>query len=121
MIRELSVNTGGYPTSREKRARYWGAQRSLPVWNQSSDPFRSRHGKGLRRGGKTCRIVETLHVDAGHSAFRVIDENIGKLRVPDNFVGAIRRARIDHLGKGLVHAGEQNQKLCATSRTTHPA
>ena len=44
----------------------------------------------------------------------IIDENIGKLRVPNNFVGAIGRPGIDDLRKGLVHPREQNQKLCAT-------
>src|ERR1700733_182563 len=71
-----------------------------------------RHG--LWRGGDACGVVETLHVDAGHSACRVIDKNVGKLCVPDNFVGAVRRPGIDDLGKGLVHPREQNQKLCAT-------
>ena len=58
--------------------------------------------------------METLHVDAGHSASRVIGKNIGELCVPDNFVGAVRRPGIDDLGKGLVHPREQNQKFCAT-------
>jgi hypothetical protein len=53
-------------------------------------------------GWKRCRIVEAFHVDAGHSSFRVVYENVGKLRIPDNFVGAVRGSRIDHLRKGFV-------------------
>ncbi len=100
----LAVNTGG-TRHLAKNERLCGAHPSFVAGVAKTD---------LWRGGKGCGVVETLHVDAGHSAFRVIDEDVGKLCVPDNFVGAVRRPGIDDLGKGLVHPSEQDQKLCAT-------
>jgi hypothetical protein len=46
---------------------------------------------------KTNRVVEPFHIDAGHSTFRVVHENIAELCIPNHLIGAVRRPGIDHL------------------------
>src|ERR1700761_2634595 len=60
---------------------------------------------------KAHRVVESLHVDSGHFAVWVVDENVTELCVPKDFVGTVGGPGVDYLGEGFIHTGEQNEKL----------